>query len=108
MEGQYEQATGCAVDASIRFIKMLEQTFAITLLDRTQVAFRVREENIVVPLSQLREKIQAGAITSDMLTFDNTITTKGELDRQWLIAAKDAWFHRYFAPKHAAASVMQA
>ncbi|MEM9417390.1 MAG: hypothetical protein AAF963_03505 [Bacteroidota bacterium] len=103
VEESFQGATGCAVDASIQFIRSLEQELQVDLLDRTHIAFRQDECNVLVPLGQLKEKIQQEIISADMLTFDNTITKKAELIDKWLIGAKDAWLSKYFQP-HSLAS----
>ncbi|MCU0317777.1 MAG: hypothetical protein MUC61_00320 [Amoebophilaceae bacterium] len=91
-----QSATGCAVDASVKFIRTLEQAFQVDLLSRTHVAFRQGEDNFLVPLSQLEDSIRQGAISEDMLTFDNTITKKTEIVDKWLVRAGESWFGRYF------------
>ena len=96
VEESFQGATGCAVDASIQFIRSLEQEHQIDLLDRTHIAFRKAESNVVVPLEQLQEKIQQRSISADMLTFDNTITKKEALADQWLVRAQDSWLGKYF------------
>ena len=97
VEESFQGATGCAVDASVQFIRSLEQAFQISMLDRTQIAFRQGEENSIVPLAQLQEKIEEGNIMPGMLTFDNTITKKADLEAKWLVRAKDTWLGRYFS-----------
>jgi hypothetical protein len=96
VEESFQSATGCAVDASVQFIRGLEQAFQIDLLHRTQVAFRYDEEDFVVPLDQLKEKIQQGVITANMFTFDNTLTKKAELASRWLVPVKDSWLAKHF------------
>ena len=96
VEESLQGATGCAVDASVQFIRGLEQAFQVDLLNRTHIAFRRGEANSVVPLGQLKEKIQQGDILADILTFDNTITEKGELASRWLVRAGDSWLGKYF------------
>ncbi len=96
VEESVQGATGCAVDASIQFIRELEREFQISLLDRTHIAFRRGEDNLVVPLDQLKTTIQEGTILADMMTFDNTITQKGALTDKWLVRAQDSWLGRYF------------
>lgn len=96
VEESFQGATGCAVDASIQFIRELEESMQLSMLDRTQVAFQQDGENIVVPLAQLPTRIRQGTINAEMLTFDNTITKKQDLATKWLIRAEDAWFGRYF------------
>jgi hypothetical protein len=96
VEESFQGARGCSVDASVQFIRELEQVFQVDLLHRTQIAFRHNEENFVVPLDQLKEKIQQGIIVADMLTFDNTLTKKAELAGRWLVRVKDSWLAKYF------------
>ena len=96
VEESVQNATGCAIDDSVRFIRELEQAFEVSLLDRTHIAFRRETMNWLVPLEQLQATIQQGAIFADMLTFDNTITSKKELTDKWLVRAGDSWFRRYF------------
>jgi len=96
VEEKVQGATGCAVDASVQFIRVLEQAFHVALLDRTHIAFRHDEANFVIPLAQLKAAVQREDILEDMLTFDNTITTKKALTDKWLVRAKDSWVGRYF------------
>ncbi|MHA7877982.1 MAG: hypothetical protein ACX93T_03640 [Bacteroidota bacterium] len=96
VEEKIQGATGCAVDSSVQFIRMLEEAFQVSLLDRTYVAFRHNAANLLVPLDQLKATIQQGTILEDTLTFDNTITHKKALSNQWLIRSGDAWFSKYF------------
>ena len=104
VEERFQGATGCAVDASIQFIRSLDQEFQLDLLDRTLITFRQDQNNVVVPLRQLQEKIQQGKISAAMLTFDNTITTKAALAHQWLIHARDSWLGKYFTASSACAA----
>lgn len=96
VDESFQSATGCAVDASVQFIRTLEQIFQVDLLDRTHVAFRQSGDNFLVPLSQLKDSIQQGAISEDMLTFDNTITKKTEIVDKWLVRAGESWIGKYF------------
>jgi hypothetical protein len=96
VEESFQGATGCAVDASVQLMRVLEQTFQVNLLTRTHIAFRQGEDNFLVPLHQLRDKIKQGTIAKDMLTFDNTITKKTEIVDKWLVRAGESWLGKYF------------
>jgi hypothetical protein len=95
VEESFQGATGCAVDASVQFIRELEQAFQVDLLNRTQIAFRSGEANFTIPLEQLKEKIQQGVIAADMLVFDNTVTKKEELAERWLVRVENSWLAKY-------------
>jgi len=96
VEESFQCATGCAIAASVQFIRELEQTFQVDFLYKTHIAFRNHQANFLVPLSQLKEKIQQGIILKDLLTFDNTITKKEELASKWLTRAEESWIGKYF------------
>ncbi len=97
MEESFQGATGCAVDASIQFIRSLEGMFQLTFLDRTQVAFRKEDKTISMGLGDLQQQIKEGGVTGDSLVFDHAITKKDDLDAHWLVPAKESWLKRYFA-----------
>ena len=107
VEERFQPASGCAVDASLQFVRGLGQKLGIDFLDRTQVAFKRHQgkaeerpvgevEVLSFPLSQLKEKIAQGIVAPDMVTFDNTIATKGALDNSWQVRASDSWLGKYF------------
>ena len=97
VEESLQNATGCAVDASTQLVRDLEQAFQITLLERTCIAFRQEQKNMLVPLAQLAAQIQQGIVAKEMLMFDNTITKKGDLADKWLVPARATWLGKYFA-----------
>ena len=89
-------ASGCSIDASVRFVQELEQVLAVNLLDKSQLAFR-RDGNIMqLPLGQLRAAVAAGAVREADLYFNNALITKAELDTQWPAPAAATWLRRYF------------
>ena len=96
VEERVQGATGCAVDASVQFIRELEQVFKVVLLDRTHIAFRRGEANFLIPLDQLKAAIQQGNILADVLIFDNTVTRKKALTDRWMVRAEDSWLSKYF------------
>ncbi len=96
VEESFQGVTGCAVDASIRFIQSLEKAFRISLLDRSLIACRQDGKDFIVPLEQLQKKIQQGVILADTLIFDNTITKKAALASKWQVRARDSWIRKHF------------
>ena len=90
------QASGCSIDSSVAFVKQLEQTFGNSFFDRTQVAFLLEGEVNITSLSEVKEKIKGGSIGEDTLTFNNLITSKQDLEAQWITPVKETWLKRYF------------
>jgi len=90
--------TGCSMDSSIRFIKDLEQTFSVNLLDRQTLAFIIKDKIQLLPLSQLKYAAEHHFIDGDTLYFNNLAATKKELLENWIIPIKDSWLAKRLQP----------
>lgn len=90
-------ASGCSIDASVRFMQELEQRLGVTLLEKSRMAFLVRGQVQLLSRPELRAAIAAGQLTADTLYFNNTLATKRELDAQWPAPAGQTWLASYFA-----------
>ena len=92
-----EQATGvsgCSTDSSIRMIKDIELRFNVNLFDRTTLAFIIKENTQLLPLSQLQYAIDNNFISGETLYFNNLVQNKEELEREWIQFVKDSWLAR--------------
>ena len=88
--------SGCSIDASVHFVKQLENSLNVAFFDRTQLAFLENGNIQVVPLKAVKEEVNAGHITSDTLYFDNTVSTAGQLNTSWPKPARETWLSKYF------------
>lgn len=86
--------SGCSTDSSVRLIKDIEQRFAVSMFDRTTLAFVVKEKVELLPLSQLQYAVENGFINTDTLYFNNLVQTKEELENKWIIPVKDSWLSK--------------
>jgi len=89
--------SGCSTDSSVRFIKQLGQQFGVDFFNRTNLAFFVGEKVQTLPLNQLQYAIENGFITPETLYFNNTVTTKQELEKSWIIPVKASWLQSKLA-----------
>ncbi len=89
---------GCSTDASLRFIKSVEEEFNIQLLDRQLLAFIIKEKIHLIPLVDVNDSMEDGFIQPDTVYFNNTILTKKELLSQWIIPVKDSWLAKRIPP----------
>ena len=89
-------ASGCSIDKSVRFIRELETTYAINLLDRSKIAYYHGDKVQAIPFKELKTKIDEGTIRSDTLIFNNLVDRKGDLAGKWIIPARDSWIKKYF------------
>lgn len=83
--------SGCSTDSSVRLIKEIEKQFNIDLFNRQLLTFILQDKVEQLPLSQLNYALQQGFITADTAYFNNTIVTKKELLKNWIIPVKDSW-----------------
>ncbi|UOQ97993.1 hypothetical protein MUN81_00510 [Hymenobacter sp. 5317J-9] len=90
-------ASGCSIDASVRFVAQLEQQLGVQLLDKSRLAFMQDGEIYLVKHNEIKAAVAGGTIGPDTFYFDNTVATKGELDASWPRPAGQTWLARYFA-----------
>lgn len=88
--------TGCSIDKSVALLKALEQQEAISLFDRTVIAFMQEEHLSTARLSELKALVAEGKLKAGTLVFNNTIERKGQLNSEWLQPAGLTWLKKYF------------
>jgi hypothetical protein len=89
-----EKATGvsgCSTDGSVRMIKSIGEQFNIDLFNRQLLAFVVKDKIQMIPMSQLDYAFEHQFIAADTLYFNNTVTTKIELMKNWLVPVEESW-----------------
>ena len=89
-------ASGCSIDASVHFVRNLEQQLNLNLLDKSQLAFLVDGAVRLLDRRELRAAVAAGTLSAQSRYFDNTLTTKGQLLTNWPAPAGQTWLRQYF------------
>jgi len=83
--------SGCSTDSSVRLIKEMEQRFNVTMFDRMNLAFLIKNKVQVIPMAQLAHALTHDFVNADTLYFNNTVLNKQALLNNWLIPVKDSW-----------------
>lgn len=83
--------SGCSTDGSVRMIKSIEEKFNVSLFDRQLMAFIVKDKLQVLPLNQLQYATDNGFVDAETLYFNNLVSTKEELNNNWIIPVKESW-----------------
>jgi hypothetical protein len=83
--------SGCSTDSSVRFIKILGQTFGVDFFNRQHLAFVVKDKIEVLPMHQLTYALENGFLNGETLYFNNLANTKEQLEQEWIIPVKDSW-----------------
>jgi hypothetical protein len=91
-----QSASGCSIDASVRFIQSIEEEFSVILLDKMNVTYRNKEEIQYIPLKEFRKMAKKKQIYSSAIVFNNLVLDKGEYETQWEVPAASSWHSRYF------------
>ena len=89
-------ASGCSIDKSLQWIRNMEQTFGISLLDRMQVAW-IDEAGKTQHASMNEAKIAAseGMLNESCSVFNHSISLGSELKTNWLKPLPESWLMRF-------------
>lgn len=88
-------ASGCSIDASVRFVKELESKFNVSLMGRDQVAYMVDEEISTMPLADLGAGVADGRLKEDTFVFDNLVKNKDAFLKEWCKPMNESWHKRF-------------
>lgn len=91
-----QAATGCSIDASVRFIQELEQELGVELLDKMNVAFKQGDYVNFKSLLEFKTMVKNGAIGKKTTVFNNLVTNIAEYKDNWEVPAQESWHSRFF------------
>ncbi len=93
----FNEASGCSIDSSVRIIRQLDEQFSLGLFDRTKIGFLNGEQLSMIPLNELPKALAEGRWNENSLFFNNVVESKGQLKNGWIIPANQTWLKRYLA-----------
>jgi len=89
------KATGCSIDASVRFIQQLEQDYNVDLMDKMNVSYKQGDYIAYKPLSNFRKMAKDKAVSKNTIVFNNLVTNIAELKENWEVPASESWHSRF-------------
>jgi hypothetical protein len=89
-------ASGCSIDASVRFVREVEQQLGVELLEKSRLAFLINGEVKQLGRLELKQAVAEGILTPETLYFDNTVARRGQLQQAWPAPAATTWLTKYF------------
>lgn len=92
--------SGCSTDSSVRMIKMIESNMHVSLFERTNLAFVVKNKIELLPLQQVQYALEKQFIDENTLFFDNTVHNKSTLQNSWIIPLGKSWLAKRFLPQN--------
>lgn len=95
LDQEVHPASGCSIDASVKFIQQLEKDFEVDLLDKMNVSYKQGEHVAYKNLIDFRKMAKDKAVSPNTIVFNNLVNTKAEYLEEWEVPAKDSWHNRF-------------
>jgi hypothetical protein len=95
VDESFANASGCSIDASVRFVKQMETLFSMDLMNKLNVTYKEGQTIRLVNLSAFQEFAKVQKITSETIVFNNMVQTKGDLESLWEVPAQQSWHRRF-------------
>ena len=84
------------IDELVSFIFKLQSHHQIELLDKLNVCFKQGEHVQYKEVKDFKKMIKNRSVNENTVVFDHLINTKGELESNWELPAKESWYSRMF------------
>jgi hypothetical protein len=88
-------ASGCSIDASVKFVQELGKAYQTDLFNRLEFAYFEQGTVKVIHKTELPKLLAEGSISEETLFFDNLVKNKGALKERWMVPLKDSWHWRF-------------
>ena len=89
------QASGCSIDASTRWLKDLGAEMNLDFFDRS-VTFLQNDELKTAEIGKIKSLVSEGILTTDTIIFNNLVPNIQAFKNNWQVKASDSWVKRYF------------
>ncbi len=83
--------SGCSTDGMVRVVKSLERQYSVNFFNRLTLTVLVDGRAQMLPMNQVAYALEKGFLSPDTPFFNNTVSTKAELEAEWLTPLKDSW-----------------
>lgn len=95
VDESFANASGCSIDASVRFVKKLEDLLAVDLMNKLNISYKAADTIQIVPLAEFQNLAKNGKITAETVVFNNMVQTKVDVETKWEVPAKESWHARF-------------
>jgi len=96
VDENFNEVSGCSIDASTHLIKQIENLYRVELLNKMNVAFKDGENINSVGLADFQRYVNEQKVTTKTIVFNNLVCSKKELETTWEVPADQSWHSRYF------------
>lgn len=95
VDENFNNVSGCSIDASVRFVQELEKDLQIDFMDKMNISFKDGERINMVRLPDFQQFAKAQKITGETIVFNNMVNTKEDFESKWEIPARESWHKRF-------------
>jgi len=95
VDENYNDVSGCSIDASVHIIKELEKEFSLDLLNKMNVSFKDGQNINTVSLKDFKEYIRLQKINGNTVVFNNMINSKADFKSVWEVEASKSWHAKF-------------
>ena len=87
---------GCSTDSSVHVIKEIEKLTGVQMLNRSLLAFMVKDRVQTIPLAQVSYALENGLLQKDTLYFNNLVNNKAAMEKDWLQPIGESWLAKKY------------
>jgi hypothetical protein len=95
LDQQMNVATGCSIDASVKFIQDLETTYKVDLMDKMNVSYKQGDFVAYKTLTDFKKMAKDKAVSKNTIVFNNLVNSKAEYLEFWEVPASESWHSRF-------------
>ncbi|AZJ36179.1 ABC transporter ATPase [Tenacibaculum singaporense] len=95
VDENFNNVSGCSIDASVRFIQELEKELELDLMDKMNISFKDGDNINIVKLPEFQNFAKEQKITAKTVVFNNMINTKEDFETKWEVPANQSWHARF-------------
>tara|TARA_A100001011_G_scaffold382545_1_gene452485 strand:- start:6736 stop:7230 length:495 start_codon:yes stop_codon:yes gene_type:complete len=89
------KASGCSIDASVRYIKKIENKMGVILLDKMNVILKNNNSLVYKSLESFKKMYKGKQINKETIVFNNLVKTVEEYKNIWEIELKNSWHNKF-------------
>ncbi|MDP2540837.1 ABC transporter ATPase [Tenacibaculum discolor] len=95
VDENFNNVSGCSIDASVRFIQELEKELELDLMDKMNVSFKDGDNINIVKLPEFQNFAKEQKVTAETVVFNNMVNTKEDFEKKWEVSANESWHARF-------------
>ena len=95
IDQNFNKASGCSIDESVRFIQELESQYQVDLLDKMNVSYKQGDFIAYKTLIDFKQMAKDKSVSKNTIVFNNLVITIAEFNENWEVPASESWHSRF-------------